>query len=186
MSSGSDAGQRFVFVSCTRLAREWRSIPAEALHGALFFFGSKRSWLFPSTDAERADAQRQPGDYQLIDAELLAVVAAKEQRGEVFFLKRPDLDYVRYPGPPDPDAYARASAWLAGLGYSPLRLDEQWWRGLEKRGASLARLRWARSPARIVDNFKAGYHEYDEVRELLFQSDRRLLPVYDWSTRPSF
>ena len=45
-------------------------------------------------------------------SELLSLIAAKEQKGEVHFLKRDDLEYTGYPGAEDPDAYGRVSTWL--------------------------------------------------------------------------
>ena len=45
-----------------------------------------RCWLFPATPAERKDSTAQPTNYAGFDPELLALILAKEQRNEVFFL----------------------------------------------------------------------------------------------------
>ena len=102
-------------------------------------------------------------------SELLSLIKAKEQRGEVHFLKRDDLEYNGYPGAEDAEAYSRVSAWLEGLGYSPLRLDDSWWLAPER---SLASASWqhCQSGSRVVRNYRAGFHEYAELLELLTQS----------------
>jgi hypothetical protein len=102
-------------------------------------------------------------------SELLSLIAAKEQKGEVHFLKRNDLEYNGYPGAEDPEAYGRVSAWLEGLGYSALRLDDRWWQAPERRVAS-ASWQHCQSGARVVRNYRAGFHEYAELLELLTQS----------------
>jgi hypothetical protein len=89
---------RDIVISCSTLIRCWQDIPPQVLDKVLFLFGSKRCWVFPQTDEERRDAQRQPGRYHKMNPELLALIAAKEERGEVHFLKRNDLQYECYPG----------------------------------------------------------------------------------------
>ena len=77
--------KRPIFISCSSLGRQWRQIPEAVLRDALFFFGSKRKWLFPDGAAETREAQRQPGRYHLLDRDFVALVRAKEARGEVHF-----------------------------------------------------------------------------------------------------
>ena len=55
------AAQRDIVISCSTLIRRWQEIAPQVLENALFLFGSKRRWIFPQTDEERRDAQRQPG-----------------------------------------------------------------------------------------------------------------------------
>jgi hypothetical protein len=200
--------KRTVFISASKLAAQWRAIPSHDLQAALCFFGSKRRWLFPSTSAETREAAAQPGRYHMMEPEFLALIAAKEARGEVHFLKAAELQYAQYPGPPDGAAYGRASQWLQGLGFLPLRLDPCWWRsaagqpddGGKLDGSGKDRGLGARSsaalgafgggggggragssmPERVIANFEAGHHEYAEVVELLLHSDCRLQPVYSW------
>ena len=178
--SAVPAVRRVVFISASAMARFWREVPAAVLESCLLFFGSKRRWLFPANAAERKDAQRQPGRYHLMERAFLDFVAAKEARGHVWFLKRAELRYEHYPGDPDPDAFGRASAWLEGLGYAPLRLDAAWWRD---KGKQWEGFRWECRPGRVIRNFRRGYHEYNEVCELLAQSDGRLVPMKRWSAK---
>lgn len=169
---------RHVFISCSALSREWRTVPAGVLESALFFFGSKRSWLFPSIAAERSEAMRQPGKYHAMDRDFLELIRAKERRGEVYFLKKPSLVYSHYPGPEDPQAFGRASEWLVRNGGQPLQLDERWWK---EKGERWPGFKYVTQPYAVVANYRAGYHEYDEVQELLHQSDPGyLLPVHYW------
>jgi len=159
----------YVFISATALARQWTKIPQDVMKSALFFFGSKQKWLFPTTPEEKAEAMAQPGEYALMAPAFKSIIRAKLDRGEVFFLKSPDLDYKRYPGPPDPGAYVRASLWLTNLGYAPLNLDPAWWREHHPKDAE-----------RIVHNFQGGFHEYAEVQALVSRSNANLEPVYNW------
>jgi hypothetical protein len=59
-----------VFISASFLARSWRAVPQEEMKNAVFFFGSKRSWLFPSNSAESQDSKQQPTDYLNFDSTL--------------------------------------------------------------------------------------------------------------------
>merc|ERR1711957_1098029 len=112
------------------------------------------------------EAKRQPGRYHKMDKEFLALVRRKLERNEVHFLKAPTLQYTMYPGPPDPTAYLRVSKWLTSLGYNPLQLDDQWWK---KNGGS---------GKKIIKNYRGGFHEYDEVMELLQIGNPSLEPVH--------
>lgn len=103
---------RHIFISASALAQEWSTIPAAVLEHALFFFGSKKIWLFPKNKEQEEEARRQPGAYHLMDREFLELVSRKLERGHVFFLKREDLPYRGYPGPDDSKAYARANEWI--------------------------------------------------------------------------
>jgi hypothetical protein len=51
-------GDTTVFISATSLSRKWKTIPETTVDSALFFFGSKRKWLFPVTEADRVEAKR--------------------------------------------------------------------------------------------------------------------------------
>ena len=111
---------------------------------------------------------------------LLELIAEKDARGEVFFLKRDDLPYEGYPGPEDPGAYARASAWLEGVGVGagPLLLRDDWW----KREWRAEGARHCKDAARVVRNYRGGFHEYDELMELLQQSyGGALVPKCGWA-----
>jgi len=160
--------KRHIFISASALGRQWKKVPASVLQNALFFFGSKQSWLFPTTEAERREAAQQPGRYHKMDKEFLELVWRKLQRREVHFLKRADLQYLSYPGPDDPMAYSRASEWMTKLGYGPLQLEDSFWQ--DKAGGS-----------NVVKNYKRGWHEYSEVKALLRASYPGVLtPVHNY------
>ncbi len=162
-SLASKASPRVVFVSLSIIMREVPPIPMDVLEDSLFFFGSKRMWIWPSDDAAKAEAAQQPGGYADMPGWLRELLARKEARGEVCFLK-PDVL-----GPPDEVVfgdYAAASAWLArltdprtGAPYGPLRLEPEWWEQSFAGGQFVARERW-RS---VVENFQEGLHSYNEV-----------------------
>ena len=153
----SDAPVRAIFISAKELMHDWRKVPMPVLENALFFFGSKRKWVFPYDQHERSEANRQPELFHRMPGELLQLIARKEQRGELHFLKRDDLAFKRWPGPPDPMAFQRASSWLEGLGYNPLRLNPQFWEFATKNakfGISAAHAR------NIIDATQKGPPEY--------------------------
>ena len=60
---------------------------------SLFLFGSKYSWIFPSTKEEMNDARRQPGRYHLMSKEFKQLIQEKYEKGQVFFLKKEELEY---------------------------------------------------------------------------------------------
>eukprot|EP00756_Hemistasia_phaeocysticola_P009053 Hpha_TRINITY_DN14816_c0_g1::TRINITY_DN14816_c0_g1_i1::g.170066::m.170066 len=166
-------GSTVVFISCSALGQEGlEKIPESVRDSCLLLFGSKRKWVFPEGDEEEREAQGQPGHYHLMSRAFLDWVLIKEQRGQVHFLKKPDLKYLRYPGPRDGDAYSRVSVWLQGMGYNPLRLEPEYW---NERNAK--EFRYCKDPARVIRNFVQGFHEYDELKELLAASDARFKPM---------
>lgn len=83
------------------------------------------------------------------------------------FLKSDELDYLQYPGPPDEFAYVRVALWLQQHGYTLLLDDDSW-----KDGRSTI-------ADAVIYNYRMGYHEYEEVIELLTKSNEEglLLPV---------
>jgi len=162
---------RRVFISLSALLRDVRegAVPAAELEGALFFFGSKRFWVWPAAPEQLAESRAQGAHYtEGMPPAFRALLERKEARGEVFFLKPDAL------GEPDAEVfgdYAAASAWLQGLGYGALRLQREWWE------AHPGPLRFAHSGAGVADNFERGLHGYGEVMELLAQSCPQLSPV---------
>ena len=170
---------RVVFISASQLVRQWRSVPQAVLESSLFFFGSKRKWLFPETDADKAESRAQPTDYLGFHSDFRALILAKEQRGEVFFLKPADTAYA--------GDFAAASAWLTrladpatGEAYGPLLLEEGWWMGEGGAGYS-GRASFVRASGRsVVRNFQTGDHDYDPTMELVRQSNAGLLPCLCW------
>ncbi len=54
---------RVVFISASYLVHEYESIPQDVLAAALFFFGSKRSWVFPVSEDDKTESRAQPTRY---------------------------------------------------------------------------------------------------------------------------
>jgi len=168
----SSAAVVTVAISCSALIRSSEKRSAASLarlssSSTLFLFGSKRRWLFPATAAEVVEAARQPSRYHTMDPALKELILLKEARGEVHFLKKPELDYSSgYPGPADPQAYGRVSAWLENRVLGPLRLDAAWWLAADTTSSFC----FCPSARKVVANFGCGFHEYRELKELLAQS----------------
>jgi hypothetical protein len=165
---------RSVFISLSALLRDVKvnAVPPSELEAALFFFGSKRCWVWPATPEETAESLAQGAHYTSgMPPDFRALLIRKELRGEVLFLKPDTL------GEPDVEVfgdYASASAWLAGLGYGALRLQRGWWEAFP------GPLRYAPSGGSVADNFATGLHGYSQVMELLAQSCPLLTPVLQW------
>jgi hypothetical protein len=136
---------RVVFISASFLVREYESIPKDVLDAALFFFGSKRSWIFPANDHEKAESRRQPTQYLNFPDAFKELILAKEARNEVFWLK-PEC------------SYEQVSTWLQSLGYKGLQLDDAYWL-TQPYGEE------------VVANYRAGEHDYRAVIELVNQSN---------------
>lgn len=75
------SNKRLVFISASQLVREYKQVPADRMKDAVFFFGSKRSWIFPSNLAERAESAEQPTNYLGFPTEFKELILAKEKQG---------------------------------------------------------------------------------------------------------
>ena len=80
-------GKKYVFISASKLSKFWKEVPEDILESSLFFFGSKRHWLFPDNEQEIKDSEEQPTDYLSFDKNLLNLILQKEKRNQVFFFK---------------------------------------------------------------------------------------------------
>jgi len=179
---------RTVFISLSALLRRpWAELSADArLPSALFFFGSKRAWIFPTTEAERRESVANNPRYLKMDQGLRECIKDKEKEGLVFWLKPEGFVYDGglYSG--DPGAYPRASEWLQGLQdpatsapYRPLLLDPAWWRrGEADGGFDPASAKYTKHVEDVVRNMKNGAHDYDPFCELLVQSNPSLTPAF--------
>ena len=78
--------KRYIFISASKLQKFWKNVPKDILDNSLFFFGSKRHWLFPNSYEEMEDSKKQTTDYLSFDKDLLYIIKEKEQRNEVFYL----------------------------------------------------------------------------------------------------
>ena len=112
-----------VFTSASYLVREYESIPQDVLVTGLFFFGSKRSWIFPVSDDDRAESRAQPTRYVDFSDAFQELILTIEARKEVLWLK-PQC------------SYEQVSVWLQSLGYKGLLLDDAYW---------LTQLHWCHS-----------------------------------------
>lgn len=190
---------RTVFISASALYSRIKGNPRSLISPtSLFFFGSKRFWLFPSTQKERQESQRQPTDYGGFSDEFKSLVITKEKEGRVCFLKPDVVGAIDIPGGIVGD-YKKASTWLQTVpiadvegrnsdlyvGYStylPLRLNKTFW---EKTFDDKKQSWWESqlcavegvksmlrcSGRRVVANFLEGRHDYAAVVELLRQSN---------------
>jgi hypothetical protein len=75
---------RVVFISASYLIREYESIPKDILAITLFFFGSKRSWIFPVSDDDKAESRAQRTRYLDFPDLFKELILMKEARNEVF------------------------------------------------------------------------------------------------------
>lgn len=150
---------RIVFISASYLVHEYESIPKDVLDVALFFFGSKRSWIFPVTDHDKAESRAQPTRYLDFPDAFKELIVTKEARNEVFWLK-PEC------------SYAQVSTWLQSLGYKGLQLDDSYWLS-QPNGEQ------------VMMNYKIGEHNYGPVIELVNQSNLpKLTAVLCYSDLP--
>lgn len=102
-----DATPVTCFLSCTTLSREWKLVPREEMENAIFFFGSKRSWVFPETkvifanafwkfeslEEQIQDSKKQPTNYLGMDKEFRDIIKKKDEEQRVFWLKPEDFNY---------------------------------------------------------------------------------------------
>ena len=178
--------KRHILISASALAHQWRSASSELpdtmeqltslYNSALMFFGSKRSWLFPQSDTEKAESRLQ-GSYEppAFPQPLLDLIKEKELRQppEVYFLKPPGLNYKGFGhGCHARDelapAFAGASAWLQRHNLNPLILDSVWW--TTKYSTETESFTGVSGKA-VVENYMIGEHDYNPCIELLYQSN---------------
>eukprot|EP01012_Entosiphon_sulcatum_P022618 TRINITY_DN27593_c0_g1_i1.p3 TRINITY_DN27593_c0_g1~~TRINITY_DN27593_c0_g1_i1.p3 ORF type:complete len:180 (+),score=35.55 TRINITY_DN27593_c0_g1_i1:46-585(+) len=161
---------RVVFISASFLAKQWREVPPAVLDPSVFFFGSDRRWVFPSSPAEVAVSKRQPTNYLAFDEGFKGLILAKERAGLVFWLK-PACDY---------SLVSRFLQTLTdpvtGEPYKPLQLDPKWWRATPPQWKG----RFTSRAEAVVLNFLQGEHDYTSTMELLHQSNPTLRPRLRW------
>lgn len=92
--------RRVLYISASALARKYKSNSNEEAisSNALFFFGSKRFWLFPSSELEREEARQQPSGYENFPSEFKRAILVKEQLDQVCFLKPDTLGEIDIEG----------------------------------------------------------------------------------------
>eukprot|EP00929_Paragymnodinium_shiwhaense_P004734 TRINITY_DN10587_c0_g1_i1.p1 TRINITY_DN10587_c0_g1~~TRINITY_DN10587_c0_g1_i1.p1 ORF type:complete len:183 (+),score=20.73 TRINITY_DN10587_c0_g1_i1:233-781(+) len=176
------AGSRQIFISLSSLLRtydrEGDALLAKIPEDALFFFGSKRSWVFPQGEAEKLESTGENPRYTRPQYQPVRdLILAKESKDQVFWLKPPGFVYNGDLFHGDPEAFPRASQWLqrhkdpsTGEPYRPLLLEPEWWNSQfnPRQGKFYTHVN------RIIKNMQCGAHDYGPVMELLHQSNPTL------------
>ncbi|MEU1509861.1 hypothetical protein [Kitasatospora sp. NPDC005748] len=163
--------RRHVFLSATFLSKQYKSVPSEILEGAIFFFGGKRSWLFPANREEMLEARSQPAKYLEFDEDYKSLIRHKESQKQVFWLL-PEKNYRA-----GSDVIEALTDPVRKENYLPLILDEEWWRTEFVPEDA----KYAKDATQIINNFKQGEFDYDAVMELLYQSNPTLVPTLYWA-----
>jgi len=179
MASNEVETKRIVFISCSKLARFYKRVPEEEMNNAIFFFGSKRLWLFPADAEEMAESQSQPTNYLRMDEDFKQLVLQKEEDNLVFWLKPKDYVFSGNISDGHPESYQRFSDWIQDIvdpvtneNYRPLLLDPEWWNSKE----NFRKGQYCNSVSSIVTNFQTGAHDYRATMELLYQSNENMEP----------
>ena len=114
--------RRIVFVSASFLSKQYKSIPSHVLDNSIFFFGAKRSWLFPANREQMIEARAQPAKYLEFDEDFKSLILTKDARGLCCW-QLPDKDFQLiskfFEAVVDP---------VSGERYLPLVLDDHYWR----------------------------------------------------------
>jgi hypothetical protein len=162
--------KRYIFISASKLQKFWKNVPKSILDSSLFFFGSKRHWLFPNSDEEINDSKNQPTDYLSFDKEFLNIIKEKEKRNEVFYLKSKDTEHA--------GDYNKVSDWLISNGLKPLWLSKDKWEN--NKNLVNNKNYYNVSIEKIIYNYETGNHFYDEVMALLKYSNEHLFPIVEF------
>ena len=163
--------KKYIFISASKLQKFWRIVPKEILDNSLFFFGSKRHWLFPENDEELLDSKFQPTDYLSFDKELLELIKSKEKKNEVFFLKSKESEHA--------GDYNKVSSWLISNGLNELWLNRDIW--YKNKDYIEEKKYYNVNIDRIIYNFESGNHFYEEVMALLKYSNENLIAILDYN-----
>ena len=162
--------KKYIFISASKLQKFWRIIPKEILYNSLFFFGSKRHWLFPENEEDFIDSKKQPTDYLSFDKELLELIKSKELKNEVFFLKSKETEHA--------GDFNKASDWLITNGLNALWLNRDIW---YKNRDYIEKINYYNvSMDKIIYNYETGNHFYEEVMALLKYSNENVEPTAEY------
>ena len=161
--------QKYIFISASKLHQFWKNVSKDILDNSLFFFGSKRHWLFPQTEDEIIDSKNQPTNYLSFDKDFLQLIIEKEKRNQVFFLKTKDVEHA--------GDYNKVSNWFTENGYNPLWLTDEIWK--EKIEYVNDKKYFDVSIDQIKYNYNTGNHFYNEVMALIKYSNESLIPIIE-------
>jgi hypothetical protein len=162
--------ERYIFISASKLHKFWKNVPEDILDNSLFFFGSKRHWLFPENNEEIADSKSQPTDYLSFDKELLQLIKEKELQNRVFFLKSKDTEHA--------GDYNKVSEWLVDNDLNPLWLSDETWE--KNRDYVEEKKYYGVTIEEIMHNYNTGNHFYNEVMALLKYSNDNIKPCLEY------
>tara|TARA_Y100000816_G_scaffold83854_1_gene57532 strand:+ start:4048 stop:4554 length:507 start_codon:yes stop_codon:yes gene_type:complete len=162
--------ERYIFISASKLHKFWKNVSPDILNNSLFFFGSKRHWLFPKTEEEIEDSKSQPTDYLSFDKEFLNLIRRKEERNEVFFLKPKETEHA--------GDYNKVSEWLVSNNLKPLWLNDTIWETMKDYVTECNF--YNVSIEKIKYNYTTGNHFYNEVMALLKYSNNNLIPCLEY------
>jgi len=164
--------RRVVFVSASFLSKQYKTIPTYVMEPAIFLFGGKRSWLFPTNREEMLEARNQQTKYLEFDEDFKSLILKKEDESLCFWF-RPE------------NSYKKASEFLENIqdpvsseNYLPLVLDEDWWR----TDFDSTQGKYTTNVDQVVQNFKSSDFDYDAVMELIYQSNPTLQPTLYWAS----
>lgn len=161
--------KNYIFISASKLHQFWKKVPEDILENSLFFFGSKRHWLFPETQEDINDSKNQPTNYLAFDKDFLQLIIEKEKLNQVFFLKSKNVEHA--------GDYNKVSNWLIDNGYNPLWLTDEIWK--EKVEYVNEKQYYGVSIDQIKHNYITGNHFYNEVMALLKYSNESLEPIIE-------
>lgn len=109
-------------MSASFLSKQYKSIPHDIISNSIFFFGAKRSWLFPANRDEMLEARKQPTKYLEFDEDFKSIILQKEEAGLCFWQK-PHKDFKQASA-----FFEKIVDPVSGENYFPLVLDEHWWK----------------------------------------------------------
>ena len=163
----------YIFISASKLHTFWRNVPKEILENSLFFFGSKRHWLFPDplNEEEIMDSKAQPTDYLSFDKEFLEIIKMKELKNEVYFLKEKETTHY--------GDYNKVSRWLESHNLQPLWLTDTIWE--MNKDVVIKNNYYDMTIEQIKNNYITGNHFYNEVMALLKYSNPNTIPCLEYN-----
>jgi len=165
--------RRYAFLSASFLSKQYKSIPVDILENAIFIFGGKRSWLFPSNREEMLEARALPAKYLEFDEDFKTLVLHKEKQGLVSWMTSNASEFYKSIS----DKIEAIVDPVSKENYLPLILDEAWW----KTEFITSDAKYQKDINAIINNFKKGEFDYDSVMELLYQSNPTIVPSLFWA-----